>query len=121
MKLSPCPVLLVLLLAPLGALHSAEEPIAIGSRRELFVDRLLVGELKNTTLRLHEPVLAEPLKEPRPHRLTRIHTPRMNSVQRSFLCVSAQQKRLPPLPHRTLLGRASEPGSEGCMTTNGSA
>jgi len=44
-----------------------EEPIGIGSRRELFVDRLLVGEMKNTTLKLHEPILAEPLKEPRPN------------------------------------------------------
>jgi len=45
----------------------ADEPVAIGSRRELFVDRLLVGELKNATLKLHEPVLAEPLaKEARP-------------------------------------------------------
>ena len=44
-----------------------EEPIAIGSRRELFVDRLLVGEMKNATLKLHEPILAEPLKEPRPN------------------------------------------------------
>ena len=43
-------------------LHAAE-PIAIGSRRELFMDRLLFGELKNTTLKLHEPILAEPLKE----------------------------------------------------------
>ena len=59
--------LTALLLGPLAALHSAEEIIAIGSRRELFVDRLLVGELKNATLKLHEPVLAEPLKEPRPN------------------------------------------------------
>lgn len=46
----------------------AEEPIAIGGRRELFVDRLLVGELKNTALKLHEPQLAEPLaKDARPN------------------------------------------------------
>lgn len=45
----------------------AADPVEIGSRRELFVDRLLVDELKNTTLKLHLPVLAEPVKEPRPH------------------------------------------------------
>jgi hypothetical protein len=46
----------------------AAETIAIGSRRELFVDRLLIHELKNATLKLHEPALAEPLsKEARPH------------------------------------------------------
>jgi len=46
----------------------AVEPVAIGSRRELFVDRLLVGELKNATLKLHEPILAEPLaKDARPN------------------------------------------------------
>ena len=58
---------IALLLTLSTALRSAEETIAIGSRRELFVDRLLVGELRNTTLKLHEPVLAEPLKEPRPN------------------------------------------------------
>ena len=31
------------------------------------MDRLLVGEMKKTTLKLHEPILAEPLKEPRPN------------------------------------------------------
>jgi hypothetical protein len=56
-----------LLLASLASLHAADEPIAIGSRRELFVDRLLVGELRNSTLKLHEPRLAEPLaKDARP-------------------------------------------------------
>ncbi len=60
-------VFTAILLAPLAALNAAEEPIAIGSRRELFVDRLLVGKLKNTALKLHEPILAEPLKEPRPN------------------------------------------------------
>ncbi len=46
----------------------ASDPIPIGSQRELFVDRLLVAELKNATLKLHEPVLASPpAKEARPH------------------------------------------------------
>ena len=34
---------------------AADEPVNIGSRRELFVDRLLIGEMKNVQLRLHEP------------------------------------------------------------------
>ena len=67
LTMKPNRILTTLLLLPLAALHSAEEPIAIGSRRELFVDRLLVGELKNTALKLHEPILAEPLKESRPN------------------------------------------------------
>lgn len=62
-------------LLPYACLHAAfllaanlhaTDPVAIGSRRELFVDRFLTGELKNTSLKLHEPILAEPLKEPRP-------------------------------------------------------
>lgn len=46
---------------------SADEPIALGSRRELFVDRFLVGELKGTTLKLHEPQLMPPVTSPRPN------------------------------------------------------
>lgn len=46
---------------------SADEPIAIGSRRELFVDRFLVGELKNTTMKLHEPQLMPSVSPPRPN------------------------------------------------------
>ena len=60
-------MLIVLRLASLVDLHAAE-PIAIGSRHKLFVDRLLVGEVKNTSRKLHEPQPAEPpLKDARPH------------------------------------------------------
>lgn len=45
----------------------ADEPIAIGSRRELFVDRFLVSELKNTVLKLHEPQLIPSVSPPRPN------------------------------------------------------
>lgn len=45
---------------------AAAEPVAIGSRREMFVDRLLVGELRDTTLKLHEPQLAPSVSPPRP-------------------------------------------------------
>jgi hypothetical protein len=42
-------------------------PPDIGTRRELFVDRLLIGELKNTALKLHTPQLVPPVSPPRPH------------------------------------------------------
>ncbi len=49
---------------------SAEETpavIEIGSRRELFVDRYLVGTLAGTSLKLHTPQLMPPVSPPRPH------------------------------------------------------
>ena len=48
-------VFLLLAVATAGA----AEPIQIGARRELFVDRYLVDTLTNTTLQLHRPVPAE--------------------------------------------------------------
>ncbi len=39
----------------------AEEPIAIGSRLELFVDHFLIEKLDGTALKLHEPVPAGPV------------------------------------------------------------
>jgi len=36
---------------------TADEPVDIASRRELFVDDLLIGELNGTRLKLHEPHL----------------------------------------------------------------
>ncbi len=57
---------LALILAWLQPLQ-ANEPIALGSRRELFVDRFLVGELKNTVLKLHEPQMMPPVSPPRPN------------------------------------------------------
>ena len=41
--------------------------VNIGSRRELFVDRHLVGDLKGTSLKLHTPQLMPPISPPRPH------------------------------------------------------
>ncbi len=55
-----------LLLVP-QALLDAADLISLGSQRELFVDRFLVGELKNTALKLHTPQLAAPVSPPRPH------------------------------------------------------
>lgn len=58
----------IVLCAARGA--SAVEPpasvIELGSRRELFVDRYLIDTLDGAVLRLHEPVLAEPVQPPRP-------------------------------------------------------
>ena len=46
----------------------AQTPIDIGSRRELFVDKLLIAELKNAELKLNEPVKAPRAKSPLPER-----------------------------------------------------
>lgn len=43
------------------------EPLELGSRRELFVDGLLVGEMKGVTRKLHTPQLMPPVAQPRPH------------------------------------------------------
>lgn len=48
-------------------LPTAAEPIHIDSRRELFVERHIIGELKDTTLKLHSPQLMLPISPPRPH------------------------------------------------------
>jgi hypothetical protein len=44
----------------------AAQPLNIGSRLELFVDRLLVAEMKNVAFRLHHPVKAPPSAAPFP-------------------------------------------------------
>jgi hypothetical protein len=44
-----------------------EDVVDIGSRRELFVDQFLVGELKDASLKLHSPQLMPPVSPPRPH------------------------------------------------------
>ncbi len=43
------------LVATLVLCLSAAEPVDIGSRRELFVDDLLIGKLAGTKLKLHQP------------------------------------------------------------------
>jgi hypothetical protein len=58
-------VLAGVLTDPLPAQETAE-PIDIGSRRELFVDDLLIGELNGTTLKMHEPHLLR-RTPPRPY------------------------------------------------------
>lgn len=56
------------LLAGLPLLAQSDRPVAIGSRRELFVDDLLVENLRNAELRLGTPVEKEVvLKLDRPH------------------------------------------------------
>lgn len=50
-------IILTMVVAP--ALSSAADPIDLGSRRELFVDRYLVESLKGVDYRLHHPTPAE--------------------------------------------------------------
>jgi hypothetical protein len=50
-----------LMMSLLVSSASNAEPISIGSRRELFVDKLLIETMRNTELRMHSPV-----KVPRP-------------------------------------------------------
>ena len=45
--------LLLLSVAPIAA---ADQPLAIGNRRELFIDDYLIDSMKNVELKLHEPV-----------------------------------------------------------------
>ncbi len=60
--------LCAVLLLPAWSAVFAEEPVReIGSRRELFVDRFLVGELIDTELKLHTPQLMPAVDPPRPH------------------------------------------------------
>lgn len=72
MKIPPPVSALVLMLLPV-TLSGAEPPQAaspvvdIGTRRELFVDQFLIGELKNAALKLQTPQLAAPVSPPRPH------------------------------------------------------
>ena len=44
----------------------ADDPIVIGSRRELFVDRLLIDRMDGVELRMHHPVRATRPKSPLP-------------------------------------------------------
>ncbi len=48
--------------------QSFAEPIDIGSRRELFVDRLLIERMQDAELRMHSPVKAPRPKSPLPER-----------------------------------------------------
>lgn len=50
----------------LGAISSAEEPIDVGSRRELFVDRLMIDSMDGVELRMHHPIRAPRSKSPLP-------------------------------------------------------
>jgi hypothetical protein len=55
---------LLLLLPSLASTAEPSGPIALGSRRELFVDHFLIDALSGTHLKLHEPQLAPPMSEP---------------------------------------------------------
>jgi hypothetical protein len=49
----------ILILGTTAGFSAADEPIAIGDRRELFVDDLMVDSMKKVTLKMHEPVRRE--------------------------------------------------------------
>ena len=53
MKNSLFPISTLLLL--ISQTWASSEPVDIGSRRELFVDDLLIGKLEGTKLKLHQP------------------------------------------------------------------
>ena len=55
--------LLFCLAVPLAKPAKTEEPLDIGSRRELFVDRYLIDRLQGAQLELHEPQPAEKVLE----------------------------------------------------------
>ena len=59
--------LAVFFLSAAGSTVSAADALDLGSRRELFVDRLLIAELQGAALKLHEPQLAAPVAPPRPN------------------------------------------------------
>ena len=50
------PVIVAILTTPVV---TAEEPVVVGQRREIFVDYQLIDNLKATTLRMHHPQPAE--------------------------------------------------------------
>src|SRR6185437_3844901 len=58
-----------ILLLVSGTLAADEKSsvLDLGSRRELFVDAYLIGELKNASQKLQTPQLAPPVTPPRPH------------------------------------------------------
>src|SRR5688572_25877464 len=61
-------VLLIVSVAGAGLRVSAQSPIDLGLRRELFVDRFLIEELRGVELRLHSPVKAPRAKSPLPEK-----------------------------------------------------
>lgn len=51
-------------ISPVGVSSQEEGVLDIGSRLELFVDRFLIDEMRNTQLRLHPPQLAPSVNQP---------------------------------------------------------
>lgn len=56
------------LLILMSAAAAYTQPLDLGSRRELFVDRYLIEELRGVELRLHSPVKAPRAKSPLPEK-----------------------------------------------------
>ncbi|QDT95593.1 glycoside hydrolase family protein [Gimesia aquarii] len=59
--------LCALLLIPMSTSFAEDDVVDIGSQRELFVDRMIVGKLNDATLKLHAPQLMPPVTPARPH------------------------------------------------------
>ena len=68
MKDSSIDLLSVILISLIASLAHATEPVNIGSRLELFVDKRLVDEEKNVQFKLREPVRAPMAQSPLPER-----------------------------------------------------
>ena len=67
MKIKLIYAIIVLVFVPCAALLAADNVVDIGTRRELFVDKFIVGEFKQTTLKLHTPQKMKPISPARPH------------------------------------------------------
>ena len=61
-------LLLPVLLTTFGVPSASGQPIEIGSRRELFVDRLLIARMQRTALEMHRPVKTPRPRSPLPER-----------------------------------------------------
>ena len=64
--LKSIPFALCLLLSGPAIVAHADEPIDIGSRLELFVDKLLIDDMQDVALRLHHPIQTARAQSPLP-------------------------------------------------------
>ena len=62
-------LILLLILSPaFGVTSASSQPIEIGSRRELFVDRFVIDTMDRAELKLHRPVKSPRPRSPLPER-----------------------------------------------------
>ena len=48
-------LLAIIIVVGLSVIAAGAQPVDIGSRRELFVDDLIIGKLDGTKLKMHQP------------------------------------------------------------------